>query len=120
MSDMPGPFGDDTLALAVLLHLAAQLKGLKEGDFKSGFESAIEEGGAYVDGNAGDGGTQMQTLMQQVIGLVNGDYALIDFVGKHHPDLHAAARQARAREHRATCPMCGGSGRRPVAAGGEG
>lgn len=71
-------FGADVVVLAVLLHLAKQSKGLHEGPFKAGWDSAIEEAGAYIDTMAKDGKDTMQTLMEQVVGLMNGSYALIE------------------------------------------
>jgi hypothetical protein len=71
-------FGSDITVLAVLLHLAEHSKGLNEGPFKAGWESAIEEAGAYIDSMANDGRDTMQTLMEQVVGLMNGSYCLIE------------------------------------------
>lgn len=71
-------FGPDIIALAVLLHLAMRSKELNEGVFKAGWDSAIEEAGAYLDSEAKDGQDTMQTLMEQVVGLMNGSYVLMD------------------------------------------
>lgn len=71
-------FGPDVIVLAVLLHLAERTKGLNEGPFRAGWESAIEEAGAYIDEMAKDGGDTMQTLMEQVVGLMNGSYMLME------------------------------------------
>ncbi len=71
-------FGEDAACLAAMLHLVSLIKGFEEGPFKAGFEAAIEEVGAYLDSEAGDGGTQSQTLMEQMLGLVNGSYALVE------------------------------------------
>lgn len=71
-------FGSDVTALAMLLHLAERAKELNEGPFRAGWESAIEEAGAYVDSLANDGRDTMQTLMEQVIGLMNGSYVLME------------------------------------------
>lgn len=49
-----------------------------EGPFRSGWEAAIEEAGAYIDSMAGDGRDTMQTLMEQVVGLMNGSYVLME------------------------------------------
>lgn len=71
-------FGADVVVLAVLLHLAEQSKGLTDGPFKAGWDSAIEEAGAYIDSVAKDGRDTMQTLMEQVVGLMNGSYVLME------------------------------------------
>lgn len=71
-------FGADTACLATMLHLVSLTKGFNDGPFKAGFEMAIEEAGAYLDSVADDGGTQAQTLMEQMLGLVNGSYSLIE------------------------------------------
>ncbi|TAK97334.1 MAG: hypothetical protein EPO08_21400 [Rhodospirillaceae bacterium] len=71
-------FGSDVIVLAVLLHLAERSKELKEGPFKAGWDSAIEEAGAYIDSIADDGRDTMQTLMEQVVGLMNGSYCLVE------------------------------------------
>ena len=71
-------FGADAVVLAVLLHLAERTKGFQEGPFRAGWESAIEEAGAYIDHMAKDGRDTMQTLMEQVIGLMNGSYVLME------------------------------------------
>lgn len=70
-------FGDHTIALATILHLSLKLSDLEDGQFKDGFAMAIEEAGAWLDGEAGDGGDQMQTLCEQVVGLVLGNYSLV-------------------------------------------
>ncbi|MDE2096890.1 MAG: hypothetical protein KGL39_06545 [Patescibacteria group bacterium] len=69
-------FGSDLAVLAVMLHLAERSKELNNGPFRAGWESAIEEAGAYIDSMAGDGRDTMQTLMEQVVGLMNGCYML--------------------------------------------
>lgn len=74
-------FGPDVIALSLLLHLTSLLKGFEEGPFKAGLETAIEEGGAYLDSLSKDGGDQAQTLMEQMNGLVNGIYALKEIKG---------------------------------------
>lgn len=74
-------FGADTVCLATMLHLVSLTNGYHEGSFKAGFESAIEEAGAYLDSLSDDGGTQAQTLMEQMLGLVNGQYALTEVKG---------------------------------------
>jgi hypothetical protein len=74
-------FGADTICLATMLHLVSLTKGFEEGPFKAGFEMAIEEAGAYLDSLAEDGGDQAQTLMEQMLGLVNGSYALTEIKG---------------------------------------
>jgi hypothetical protein len=74
-------FGADAACLAAMLHLVSLTKGYEDGPFKAGFESAIEEVGAFLDSEAGDGGTQSQTLMEQMLGLVNGSYALTEIKG---------------------------------------
>lgn len=74
-------FGADTVCLATMLHLVSLTKGFEEGPFKAGFEMAIEEAGAYLDGLADDGGNQAQTLMEQMLGLVNGAYSLVEIKG---------------------------------------
>ena len=74
-------FGADTACLAVLLHLVSLLKGFEEGPFKTGFETAIEEAGAYLDSVHDDGSDNAQTLMEQMCGLVNGIYALTEIKG---------------------------------------
>lgn len=71
-------FGADVVVLAVLLHLADRSKELNDGPFKSGWDSAIEEAGAYIDDMAKDGRDTMQTLMEQVVGLMNGSYVLVE------------------------------------------
>ena len=71
-------FGSDVVALAILIHLAERGKELNEGPFRAGWESAIEEAGAYIDSMAGDGRDTMQTLMEQVVGLMNGSYVLME------------------------------------------
>lgn len=71
-------FGADVIVLAVLLHLAQRAKELNEGPFRAGWESAIEEAGAYIDEMAKDGRDTMQTLMEQVVGLMNGSYVLME------------------------------------------
>jgi hypothetical protein len=71
-------FGADTICLATMLHLVSLTKGFEEGPFKAGFETAIEEAGAYLDSLANDGGDQAQTLMEQMLGLVNGVYCLTE------------------------------------------
>ena len=71
-------FGADTVCLATMLHLVSLVNGIEDGPFKAGFESAIEEAGAYMDGLANDGGDQSQTLMEQMLGLVNGVYVLTE------------------------------------------
>ncbi len=71
-------FGSDVTALAMLLHLAQRAAELNEGPFRAGWESAIEEAGAYVDSLANDGRDTMQTLMEQVVGLMNGSYVLME------------------------------------------
>lgn len=71
-------FGSDVVVLAVLLHLAERAKELDEGPFRAGWESAIEEAGAYIDSLADDGRDTMQTLMEQVVGLMNGSYVLTE------------------------------------------
>lgn len=71
-------FGADARCLAVLLHLAMLTKGFEDGPFKAGFETAIEEAGAYLDSMHDDGGDQCQTLMEQMLGLINGAYALTE------------------------------------------
>lgn len=71
-------FGPDLIVLAVLLHLAERSKELNEGPFRAGWESAIEEAGAYIDSMAKDGRDTMQTLMEQVVGLMNGSYCLME------------------------------------------
>lgn len=72
-------FGSDATCLATMLHLVSLLKRFDEGPFKAGFQTAIEEAGAYLDSlHHDDGGDQAQTLMEQMCGLVNGDYALVD------------------------------------------
>lgn len=71
-------FGPDVVILAVLLHLAECAKGYNEGPFRSGWESAIEEAGAYIDEMSKDGRDTMQTLMEQVVGLMNGSYVLME------------------------------------------
>lgn len=71
-------FGADVVVLAVMLHLAERSKELKEGPFRAGWESAIEEAGAYIDTMAKDGRDTMQTLMEQVVGLMNGSYMLTE------------------------------------------
>lgn len=74
-------FGADTICLATMLHLVSLTKGFNDGPFKAGFEMAIEEAGAYLDSLAEDGGDQAQTLMEQMLGLVNGCYALTEIKG---------------------------------------
>ena len=69
-------FGDHTTAVAMLLHLAERAKDFEEGPFRAGLQTAIEEGGAWLDGECKDGNDQAQTLMEQVIGLMNGSYCL--------------------------------------------
>jgi hypothetical protein len=64
-----------------MLHLVSLAGGFEDGPFKAGFEMAIEEAGAYLDGLAADGGSQAQTLMEQMLGLVNGCYALTEIKG---------------------------------------
>jgi hypothetical protein len=71
-------FGSDVTCLATMLHLVSLTKGFEDGPFKAGFETAIEEAGAYLDGLADDGGDQCQTLMEQMLGLVNGSYMLME------------------------------------------
>jgi hypothetical protein len=71
-------FGSDITALAILLHLAQRAKELNDGPFRAGWESAIEEAGAFLDSDAGDGRDTMQTLMEQVVGLMNGSYVLME------------------------------------------
>lgn len=71
-------FGADVVVLAVLLHLAELSKEFNEGPFKAGWDSAIEEAGAYIDEMAKDGRDTMQTLMEQVVGLMNGSYVLTE------------------------------------------
>ncbi len=71
-------FGSDVTALAMLLHLAQCTKGFNEGPFRAGWESAIEEAGAYIDSENKDGRNTMQTLMEQVVGLMNGSYVLME------------------------------------------
>lgn len=71
-------FGADAACLAAMLHLVSLTKRFEEGPFKAGFEMAIEEVGAFLDSEAGDDGTQCQTLMEQMLGLVNGSYALVE------------------------------------------
>lgn len=71
-------FGPDVTVLAVLLHLAQRSEELNEGPFRAGWESAIEEAGAYLDHLADDGRDTMQTLMEQVVGLMNGSYVLME------------------------------------------
>jgi hypothetical protein len=63
-------FGPHIIALAVLLHLAQRSKELNDGAFKDGWDSAIEEAGAYIDSIAKDGRDTMQTLMEQIVGLM--------------------------------------------------
>ena len=70
-------FGPDVIVLAVLLHLAERTKGFDDVPFRSGWEAAIEEAGAYIDSMAEDGADTMQTLMEQVVGLMNGSYVLM-------------------------------------------
>lgn len=74
-------FGSDANCLAMLIHLASLTKGFEEGPFKAGFESAIEEAGAYLDHLNGDGNDVAQTLMEQMCGLINGCYALQEVKG---------------------------------------
>ncbi len=71
-------FGPDVIVLATLLHLAERAKELNDGPFRAGWESAIEEAGAYLDSLAKDGNDTMQTLMEQVVGLMNGSYMLVE------------------------------------------
>ena len=40
---------DQITALAMLLHLSQRSEELKDGDFKDGFDAAIEETAAYVE-----------------------------------------------------------------------
>lgn len=40
---------DQITALAMLLHLSQRSEELKEGDFKNGFDAAIEEAASYVE-----------------------------------------------------------------------
>lgn len=74
-------FGKDRPSIAMLLHLALRLRELNDGEFKSGFQMAIEEAGAYLDSLHRDSGSQAQTLMEQVCGLMNGHYALTEIKG---------------------------------------
>lgn len=74
-------FGADTRCLAMLLHLASRLPHLQDGPFKAGFETAIEEAGAYLDGLHADGGDNAQTLLEQMCDLVNGLYVLKEAKG---------------------------------------
>jgi hypothetical protein len=78
MKTAPELFGSDVVILAVLLHLAERTKELNESPFRAGWESAIEEAGAYIDSMAKDGRDTMQTLMEQVVGLMNGSYVLME------------------------------------------
>src|SRR6185437_16067025 len=71
-------FGSDVTALAMLLHIAQGAEGLSEGPFRAGWEAAIEEAGAYIDSLAKDNRDTMQTLMEQVVGLMNGSYVLME------------------------------------------
>jgi hypothetical protein len=64
----------DAVVLAVLLHLSERSGGFEEGPFKAGFETAIEEAGAYLDSQTPDGGDRYQSLMEHMIGLLDGTY----------------------------------------------
>lgn len=101
--------GEDKPEFALLLYLTSKLGGLNEGPFKDGFQTAIEEGGAYLDDAAGDGGDQAQTLMEQMCGLINGVYALTEIKGPMGavatPPDHGG-REAMAAKPGA-CPKCG-------------
>lgn len=74
-------FCEHTTAAAMLLHLASISQRLAAGDLRAGLELAIEEGGAWLDSQAGDGRDNMQTLMEQVVGLMNGHYCLKEIKG---------------------------------------
>lgn len=79
-------FGSDVNCLAMLLHLASLLKGFKEGPFKVGFETAIEEAGAYLASLSGDGGDQAQTPLRPL----TPEMSMTTFAD--YKDLPAAAR----------------------------
>lgn len=85
-------FGSDANCLAMLLHLTSLLKGIQDGPYKLGFEMAIEEAGAYLDHLNGDGNDVAQTLMEQMCGLVNGCYALMEISGSLESVIHEPSK----------------------------
>ncbi len=97
-------FGPDVIAISMMMHLSLQSKRFQEGDFRAGWESAIEEAAACLDDQAGDDRATLQTLMEQVIGLMRGDYSLVPAKkGPRLVDLEHMEKiaEARARNRRA-------------------
>ena len=70
--------GVDERCARMLLAMSLASRNLPDGDLKTGMVLAVESGASWLDGEAGDGGMQMLTLMEQVVGLLEGSYGLIE------------------------------------------
>lgn len=78
VSDFERLMGEDANGAAMLLSISVAAQNLPDGDLKTGMILAVESGACFLDGKARDGGTQMLTLMEQVVGLLEGSYALVE------------------------------------------
>ena len=109
-------FGPDAIAVAAMMHLVLQSKRFHEGDFRAGWEAAIEEAAAYLDDQAGDDRTTLQTLMEQVINLMQGSYALVEVepgpcrVELEHMEKAAEMRARNRRADASPLPPPGSAG----------
>ena len=70
--------GIDARCTQMLLAIQLAARNLPEGDLKTGMILAVEAGSCFLDGDAADQGTQMLTLMEQITGLLEGSYAIIE------------------------------------------
>ena len=71
-------FGPDAGRIELIAHLLGCSKKFEGGDFKTGWLACIEEIASVTDHVVGDGKTTVQTLVEQMIGLLDGDYGLVE------------------------------------------
>jgi hypothetical protein len=71
-------FGQDAGRMELLSHLMIRAHALHDSPFRAGFVTCIEEIAAVTDTDAGDGRSTVQTLIEQMIGLLDGRYALVE------------------------------------------
>ncbi len=74
---MKKTFGPDRAVVMAVIHGAGELPKLKDGQFKSGWESALEEVCARCDEVHGDGSHVMQDFAQHMINVINGDAVVV-------------------------------------------
>ena len=88
-------FGTDALIMRAIFAAAGDLPTLNDGEFKAGFETAIQEMGARGDAFAGDGQHTLLTMAEQFIDFVNGNACMI--VAPHSQLITTAEADARVK-----------------------